>query len=90
MISAGEFVQASGSWINDRTHGVQFRAFFLKASTWPCGSARMISTASAAGSSLSPRSTARNDEKPSYYMTAILDNTNAFQQLESGSGQSPV
>src|SRR5215467_6484838 len=30
MISAGEFVQASGSWINDRTHGVQFRATFLK------------------------------------------------------------
>jgi exodeoxyribonuclease V alpha subunit len=28
MISAGEFVQASGSWINDRTHGVQFRASF--------------------------------------------------------------
>src|SRR5215831_11537080 len=31
MISAGEFVQASGVWINDRTHGVQFRASFLKA-----------------------------------------------------------
>src|SRR6201988_3455039 len=31
MISAGEFVQGSGSWINDRTHGVQFRASFLKA-----------------------------------------------------------
>jgi exodeoxyribonuclease V alpha subunit len=31
MISAGEFVQASGSWINDRTHGVQFRTSFLKA-----------------------------------------------------------
>ena len=31
MISAGEFVQASGGWINDRTHGVQFRAAFLKA-----------------------------------------------------------
>jgi exodeoxyribonuclease V alpha subunit len=31
MISAGEFVQASGDWINDRTHGVQFRASFLKA-----------------------------------------------------------
>jgi exodeoxyribonuclease V alpha subunit len=30
MISAGEFVQASGIWINDRTHGVQFRASFLK------------------------------------------------------------
>jgi ATP-dependent exoDNAse (exonuclease V) alpha subunit len=31
MISAGEFVQASGAWVNDRTHGVQFRALFLKA-----------------------------------------------------------
>src|SRR5262252_2767816 len=31
MISAGEFVQANGSWINDRTHGVQFKASFLKA-----------------------------------------------------------
>src|ERR1700758_3874566 len=31
MISAGEFVQASGSWINDRTNGVQFKASFLKA-----------------------------------------------------------
>jgi exodeoxyribonuclease V alpha subunit len=31
MIAAGEFVQAGGSWINDRTHGVQFRASFLKA-----------------------------------------------------------
>src|SRR5256714_14052122 len=30
MIAAGEFVQASGSWQNDRTHGVQFRASFLK------------------------------------------------------------
>ena len=31
MISAGEFVQASGTWVNDRTHGAQFRAAFLKA-----------------------------------------------------------
>ena len=30
MISAGEFVQASGTWVNDRIHGVQFRASFLK------------------------------------------------------------
>ena len=30
MISAGEFVQAAGSWTNDRTHGLQFRAAFLK------------------------------------------------------------
>src|SRR6201987_5511334 len=32
MISAGEFVQMSGAWVNDRTHGPQFRASFLKAS----------------------------------------------------------
>ena len=31
MISAGEFVQASGAWVNDRTDSVQFRAAFLKA-----------------------------------------------------------
>jgi exodeoxyribonuclease V alpha subunit len=31
MIVAGEFGQASGTWVNDRTHGVQFRASFLKA-----------------------------------------------------------
>lgn len=30
-ISAGEFVQASGRWVNDRTHGLQFRADFLRA-----------------------------------------------------------
>jgi exodeoxyribonuclease V alpha subunit len=24
MIAAGEFVQASGTWVNDRTHGVLF------------------------------------------------------------------
>ena len=29
-ISAGEFIQASGIWINDRTHGLQFKAAFLK------------------------------------------------------------
>ena len=31
-ISAGEWVTASGSWHNDRTHGLQFRAQFLKTS----------------------------------------------------------
>ena len=31
-IDAGEFVQASGAWVNDRTHGPQFKAAFLKAS----------------------------------------------------------
>jgi len=30
-ISAGEWVQTSGTWVNDRTHGPQFRAAFLKA-----------------------------------------------------------
>jgi len=32
MISAGEFVQMSGRWFNDHTHGLQFKADFLKAS----------------------------------------------------------
>jgi exodeoxyribonuclease V alpha subunit len=31
MVSAGEFVQMSGAWVNDRTHGQQFRTSFLKA-----------------------------------------------------------
>jgi exodeoxyribonuclease V alpha subunit len=31
MISAGEWVQAAGTWTNDRTHGLQFRANFVKA-----------------------------------------------------------
>jgi exodeoxyribonuclease V alpha subunit len=30
-ISAGEFVQASGAWVNDRTHGLQFKATYLRA-----------------------------------------------------------
>ena len=32
MISAGEWITASGEWINERTHGRQFRVRFLKAS----------------------------------------------------------
>jgi len=31
-IAAGEWVQMSGSWVNDRTHGLQFKAAFLRAS----------------------------------------------------------
>jgi exodeoxyribonuclease V alpha subunit len=31
VISAGEFVQSTGTWINDRTHGPQFKASFLRA-----------------------------------------------------------
>src|SRR5688500_7013097 len=29
-ISAGEWITASGEWINDRTHGQHFRARYLK------------------------------------------------------------
>ena len=32
VISAGEWITASGEWINDRAHGQQFRARFLKTS----------------------------------------------------------
>ena len=32
MISAGEWVTASGEWINDRSHGQQFKARFLRTS----------------------------------------------------------
>jgi exodeoxyribonuclease V alpha subunit len=31
-ISAGEWITASGNWVNDRTHGQQFKARFLKTS----------------------------------------------------------
>ena len=31
MISAGEWIRTAGTWTNDRTHGLQFRAAFLKA-----------------------------------------------------------
>ena len=31
-ISAGEWVTATGEWVNDRTHGQQFKARFLKTS----------------------------------------------------------
>jgi hypothetical protein len=32
VISAAEWITASGEWVNDRTHGQQFRAKFLKTS----------------------------------------------------------
>jgi exodeoxyribonuclease V alpha subunit len=31
-ISAGEFIQATGTWTNDCVHGIQFKAAFLKSS----------------------------------------------------------
>src|SRR5688500_3367394 len=31
-IAAGEWITASGEWINDRTHGQQFKAKFLRTS----------------------------------------------------------
>ena len=32
-IAAGEWITASGEWVNDRTHGQQFKARFLRTST---------------------------------------------------------
>ena len=32
MIGAGEWITASGEWINDRTHGLQFKARFMRTS----------------------------------------------------------
>ena len=57
MISAGEFVQASGTWINDRTHGVQFRASVLKA-TAPTTVARVRPLSQASRSRGTAESTA--------------------------------
>ena len=31
-ISPGEWITATGDWVNDRTHGQQFKARFLRAS----------------------------------------------------------
>ena len=31
-ISAGEWITASGGWVNDRTHGQQFKARFMRTS----------------------------------------------------------
>jgi len=31
-IAAGEWITASGEWVNDRTHGPQFKARFLRTS----------------------------------------------------------
>src|SRR5580700_8107735 len=33
IISAGEWITASGDWVNDRTHGQQFKARFMRTST---------------------------------------------------------
>src|ERR1700681_4943171 len=33
VISAGEWITAAGDWVNDRTHGQQFKARFLRTST---------------------------------------------------------
>jgi exodeoxyribonuclease V alpha subunit len=43
-IAAGEFVSASGAWVNDRTHGLQLKANFLKATapTTPEGIERYL------------------------------------------------
>ncbi len=32
VISAGEWITASGDWVNDRTHGLQFKARFMRGS----------------------------------------------------------
>ena len=39
-ITAGEWITASGEWVNDRTHGQQFKAKFLRTSLpdWPTAS----------------------------------------------------
>ena len=45
-ISAGEFVNASGFWVNDRAHGLQFKAQVLKATapTTPEGIERYLAS----------------------------------------------
>jgi exodeoxyribonuclease V alpha subunit len=31
-IAAGEWITASGEWVNDRTHGQEFKAHFMRTS----------------------------------------------------------
>src|SRR3977135_1659482 len=73
VISAGEFIQARGEWNNDRTHGVQFRARFLK--TMPptttegiekylgSGMIRGIMLANSSGPSAAKRSTSSKESR---------------------------
>ena len=44
MISAGEWITATGDWVNDRNHGLQFKARFLKTSepSWLDGIERYL------------------------------------------------
>jgi len=42
-ISAGEWVTAGGEWVNDRTHGQQFKTRFLRTGSWSRRSASRYS-----------------------------------------------
>ena len=35
MVASGEWITATGEWVNDRTHGLQFKARFLRSSAPP-------------------------------------------------------
>ena len=48
-ISAGEWITASGDWVNDPTHGQQFKARFLRTSAPSSGSASRQQTRSRSG-----------------------------------------
>jgi hypothetical protein len=41
-IAAGEWITATGEWVNDRTHGQQFKARFLRTSVFTCGRSRVV------------------------------------------------
>ena len=45
-ISAGEWIMASGQWVNDRTHGQQFKARFLRNLLGSRSKRRALSTTS--------------------------------------------
>ena len=66
-ISAGEWITASGDWVNDRTHGQQFRARFLKTSepTSIEGIEKYLASGMIAGASAlpTPRSSCAPSEK---------------------------
>ena len=48
VISAGEWIMASGQWVNDRTHGQQFKGRFLRTSAPTSGIIGFAGTATRA------------------------------------------
>jgi exodeoxyribonuclease V alpha subunit len=55
VIAAGEWVTASGDWVNDRTHGQQFKSRFMRTSAPERGSLREANASNAGCLSPQPK-----------------------------------